>query len=281
MISAHDISFAYGDTLVLDGVELRAGPGQVLGLIGPNGSGKTTLLRTLYASLTPRAGLVSLDDTPLNQFTRRELARRLSVVAQEGSGDLPLTVADVVLLGRAPHLSTFQRHKPEDYQIAAAALTRVGARHLAQRVFSGLSGGEKQRVLIARALAQQADHILLDEPTNHLDIRYQHEVLQLVRSLDVTTVVVLHDLNLAARYCHELVLLDGGRIVTAGTPEEVLQPSVLERVYRVGVQRVETAQGFQLLFEPLEETFPTEPTRDENHTRPADLSLADVKEGTR
>jgi iron complex transport system ATP-binding protein len=277
MINAYDISFAYGDTLVLDGVELRAGPGRVLGLIGPNGSGKTTLLRTLYAALTPRAGLVRLDDTPLHQLTRRELARRLSVVAQEGSGDLPLTVADVVLLGRAPHLSTFQRHKPEDYRIAAVALTRVGARHLARRVFSGLSGGEKQRVLIARALAQQADHILLDEPTNHLDIRYQHEVLQLVRSLDVTTVVVLHDLNLAARYCHELVLLDGGRIVTAGTPEEVLQPSTLERVYHVGVQRVETGTGFQLLFEPLEVVSVA--TGDEEPTPPADVSFADVKEG--
>ena len=164
----------------------------------------------------------------------------------------PLTVADTVLLGRAPHLATFQRPSRDDHRIAAAALTRVGVRHLADRVFAGLSGGEKQRVLIARALTQQADHLLLDEPTNHLDIRYQHEVLQLVRRLEVTTVVVLHDLNLAARYCDELVLLDAGRVAAAGTPDAVLRPEVLEPVYGIGVRRVPTDDGVQLLFRPLD-----------------------------
>ena len=252
MITADDISFAYGSSVVLDGVRVAAGPGQVVGLIGPNGSGKTTLLRTLYAALSPRAGMVSLDGIPIGDLAQREIAKRLSVVVQEGSGEMPMTVAETVLLGRSPHLSTFQRHSAEDYRIAADALTRVGTRHLADRVFAGLSGGEKQRVLIARALAQQADHLLLDEPTNHLDIRYQHEVLQLVRALDVTTVVVLHDLNLAARYCDEVVLLDGGRVSAAGTPNDVLRPEILEPVYRIGVQRVTTDDGIQLLFRPLD-----------------------------
>ena len=253
MITADAVSFGYGRGFVLDGVEVSAGPGQVVGLIGPNGSGKTTLLRTLYAALTPRAGLVTVDGTPVGDLRPRDLARRLSVVAQEGSGELPLTVADTVLLGRAPHLATFQRPGRADHRVAAAALTRVGVRHLADRVFAGLSGGEKQRVLIARALAQQTDHLLLDEPTNHLDIRYQHEVLQLVRRLGVTTVVVLHDLNLAARYCDELVLLDTGRVAAAGTPDTVLHPEVLEPVYGIGVQRVVTDDGVQLLFRPLDE----------------------------
>ena len=253
MITAETVSFGYGPVLVLDGVGVSAGPGQVVGLIGPNGSGKTTLLRTLYASLAPRAGLVTVDGTPVGDLKPRDLARRLSVVAQEGAGELPLTVADTVLLGRSPHLATFQRPGRDDHRIAAAALTRVGVRHLADRVFAGLSGGEKQRVLIARALAQRADHLLLDEPTNHLDIRYQHEVLQLVRRLDVTTVVVLHDLNLAARYCDELVLLDTGRVAAAGTPDAVLRPEVLEPVYGIGVRRVVTNDGLQLLFRPLDE----------------------------
>jgi len=251
MITAEDVSFAYADTLVLDGVGVAAGPGHVIGLIGPNGSGKTTLLRTLYGALSPRAGWISLDDAPVSELGARELARRMAVVVQEGSGELPLTVSETVLLGRTPHLTTFQRHSRDDFRTAAAALSRVGARHLADRVFSGLSGGEKQRVLIARALAQQADHLLLDEPTNHLDIRYQHEVLQLVSQLGVTTILVLHDLNLAARYCHQLVLLDGGRVAAAGTPDDVLHPDVLEPVYRIGVQRIGTDDGVQLLFHPL------------------------------
>lgn len=251
MISAENISFSYGEAVILDGVRVSARPGQVVGLIGPNGSGKTTLLRILYAALSPHAGMVTLGGERVAQMDPRELARRMSVVVQENATELPLTVTDLVLLGRSPHLSTFQRHTRDDYRIAASALHRVGARHLADRVFAGLSGGEKQRVLVARALAQQADHLLLDEPTNHLDIRYQHEVLQLVRGLAVTTIVVLHDLNLAARYCDELVLLDRGSVVATGGADEVLRAEVLEPVYRIGIERVAVDGGIQLLFRPL------------------------------
>ncbi|PZS23538.1 MAG: histidinol phosphatase, partial [Pseudonocardiales bacterium] len=170
MISATDVSFAYDDALVLAGVGLIAHPGQVVGLIGPNGSGKTTLLRILYAGLTPRAGLVSVDDTAVASLKAQTLARRLAVVAQETPSELPISVADMVLLGRSPHRSAFQGYTRHDHRAAAAALREVGARELADRVFATLSGGEKQRVLIARTLAQEADHLLLDEPTNHLDI---------------------------------------------------------------------------------------------------------------
>ncbi|MDQ4104888.1 MAG: ABC transporter ATP-binding protein [Actinomycetota bacterium] len=251
MISANDVSFAYDGNLVLAGVTLTARSGQVVGVIGPNGSGKTTLLRTLYASLTPKAGLVSVDDTPVGSLSRRQAARRLAVVVQEAAGEVPITVADMVLLGRSPHRSSFERYTADDHYVAAAALRQVGARHLAERAFASLSGGEKQRVLIARALAQQADHLLLDEPTNNLDIRYQHEVLGLVRTLEVTTVVILHDLNLAARYCDQLVLLDRGRIVAGGTPDTVLTPAVLEPVYGIGVRRLHEDDGVQLVFRPL------------------------------
>ena len=253
MISVHEVSFSYGGGLVLAGVELRAGAGRVVGLIGPNGSGKTTLLRTIYGALSPRAGMVSLDDATVTSLSRRDVALRMAVVVQEGAGDVPITVAEMVLLGRSPHRSSFERYGVEDHQIAAAALSRVGTRHLADRTFASLSGGERQRVLIARALAQQSDHLLLDEPTNHLDIRYQHEVLQLVRTLDVTTVVVLHDLNLAARYCDDLVLLDGGRVVCAGSPDEVLTCEVLEQVYGIGVRRQVEDGTVQLMFRPLDE----------------------------
>ena len=252
MIAAQDVSFAYDGTLVLAGVGLVAEPGSVVGLIGPNGSGKTTLLRTLYAALTPEEGRITVDDAPVGSLSAREVARRLAVVAQEGATELPLTVAEMVLLGRSPHRSAFQGYTGEDRRVAAAALRRVGARELADRTFVNLSGGEKQRVLIARTLAQQAGHLLLDEPTNHLDIRYQHEVLQLVRTLGVTTVVVLHDLNLAARYCDQLVLLERGQVAASGSIDAVLSPSVLEPVYGVAVRRVWEHETLQLLFSPAD-----------------------------
>ncbi|BBF99014.1 MULTISPECIES: ABC transporter ATP-binding protein [Pseudonocardia] len=250
MLSALDLAFDYDGTPVLHGVRLTAHHGRTVGLIGPNGSGKTTLLRALYGALAPRAGLVTLDDSPLDGIRAAERARRLAVVTQEHDPDTPLTVADMVILGRSPHRSMFAGYRAEDYRAAAAALTRVGARDLADRVFSSLSGGEKQRVLIARTLAQEADHLLLDEPTNHLDIRYQHSILSLVRRLDVTTVIVMHDLNLAARYCDSLVLLDDGRVVSSGPTAAVLEPSILEPVYGVSVRRIEDDDCVQLIFAP-------------------------------
>ncbi|MGQ0572588.1 MAG: ABC transporter ATP-binding protein [Pseudonocardia sp.] len=251
MIVAEGVCAAYDADPVLEQVGLTARTGEVVGLIGPNGSGKSTLLRTLCNALAPRAGLVSIDEVPVAAMGARSAARRLAIVVQEGAGDIPITVTDTVLLGRLPHRSAFERYRDEDHRIAAAALRQVGARHLAQRTFAHLSGGEKQRVLIARTLAQQADHLLLDEPTNHLDIRFQHEVLQLVRGLGVATVVVLHDLNLAARYCDQLVLLDRGRVVATGPPDEVLTAATLEPVYGIGVRRVAGPGAVQLVFHPL------------------------------
>ncbi|APU16462.1 MULTISPECIES: ABC transporter ATP-binding protein [Actinoalloteichus] len=250
MISAADVSFAYDGTPVLADVALDARSGGVVGLIGPNGSGKSTLLRILYAALAPRRGTVLIDDTPVASLPRREAARRISVVAQEASPELPVSVAEMVLLGRSPHRSALQAYTAEDHRIAATALTRVGMRDLADRSFATLSGGEKQRTLIARALAQEADHLLLDEPTNHLDVRYQHEVLHLVRTLGITTVVVLHDLNLAARYCDSLVLLDRGSVARSGPTPVVLTPEVVEPVYRVAVRLVDDGDCVQLVFRP-------------------------------
>ena len=249
MIAADGVSHSFGGTEVLSAVSLSAHPGEVVGLIGPNGSGKTTLLRALYRALVPDAGAVLVDEVPVGAYRPRDLARSVSVVTQESQGELPLTVVDTVTLGRSPHLSPLQRVSGDDLAIVSDALRRVGAAHLADRDLAELSGGERQRVLIARALAQQATHLLMDEPTNHLDIHFQHEILGLVRDLGVTTVVVLHDLNLAARYCDRLVLLSRGQVVVAGAVDDVLDPGVLEPVYGIRVESVRADDGcLQLLF---------------------------------
>ncbi|WP_341716269.1 ABC transporter ATP-binding protein [Micromonospora sp. FIMYZ51] len=255
MITATGVSWRYGANPVIDGVSVTARPGRVLGLIGPNGSGKTTLLRLLYGALRSPTGEVTVDGDGLAALPAREAARRLAVVVQETGGETALTVAELVLLGRGPHLSTFQRTGRTDHEIAARCLARVGAAHLGGRAFVQLSGGERQRVLIARALAQQATHLLLDEPTNHLDIRYQHEILHLVRALGTCAVVVLHDLNLAARYCDDLVLLGAGGVAAAGTTDEVLDPAVLEPVYGIGIQRLDLDNGIHLLYHPIDQTI--------------------------
>ncbi|WP_417512505.1 ABC transporter ATP-binding protein [Microbacterium sp.] len=236
-------------TDVLHDVSASAVQGEVVGLIGPNGSGKTTLLRTLYGALRPQRGEITVGGTPLRNLPARHVAREIAVVVQEPPSELALSVTDTVLLGRTPHLRPWQGQSIGDVEIAADALRRVGAEHLADRDLSDLSGGERQRVLIARALAQQAAHLLLDEPTNHLDIHFQHEVLELVRELAITTIIVLHDLNLAARYCDRLILLDRGTVVASGTVDEVLQPPMLGSVYGIHVERVTADDGCpQLLF---------------------------------
>ncbi|MFB8003313.1 ABC transporter ATP-binding protein [Nocardia sp. NPDC056000] len=250
MISAHEVSFGYDGSFALSGVGLVAETGSTVGLIGPNGSGKSTLLRVIYRALRPRTGTVLIDGTPVSDLRGRQLAARLAVVTQENHVQTPLTVTDMVMLGRAPWAGPVRGYSQADHQVAAAALHRVGARELAERAFATLSGGERQRVLIARALAQQADHLLLDEPTNHLDIHYQHELLSLLAELAATTVIVLHDLNLAARYCDRIVLLDSGRVVAAGAVDDVLTPRILEPVYGVRVQRCSAFGATQLLFGP-------------------------------
>ncbi|GGK90476.1 ABC transporter ATP-binding protein [Nocardia jinanensis] len=266
MINASGIAFSYAGAPVLDDIDLVVEQGTTVGLIGPNGSGKSTLLRTIYRSLRPHSGVVAIDDIPVRTLRGRSLAARLAVVGQEAPAETPATVTDTVLLGRAPWTHSLRGYSRGDRIAAAAALEHVGARHLADRPVTQLSGGERQRVLIARALAQRADHLLLDEPTNHLDIGYQHELLGLVRALAATTLIVLHDLNLAARYCDALVLLHRGRIAAAGPVDRVLTPEVIEPVYGVRVHRTTAFGETQLLFGPRDRLPATKPA-DRNGVR--------------
>ncbi|MER6691601.1 ABC transporter ATP-binding protein [Streptomyces minutiscleroticus] len=229
-----------GGRLIVDGVTLAPRTGETVGLLGPNGSGKSTLLRLLAGVLAPSAGVVTLDGLPLPRVGRRATARRVAAVEQHAHTQTELTVRDVVALGRIPHRRPWSAASAADARAVALALDRTGLTDRAGQSWHTLSGGERQRAQIARALAQEPRELLLDEPTNHLDIQHQLDLLDLVAGLPVTTVIALHDLNLAAMYCDRLLVLRAGRAVAEGTPAEVLTPDLIERVYGV---RAEVTHG--------------------------------------
>lgn len=240
MLEAQNVTVGYDGDPVLTNVSLTAERGQFIGLVGPNGSGKSTLVRALSRVLRPLNGRALLDGADIYQMTARELARRLAVVSQDSAVAFDFPVRDVVLMGRAPHLSRFGMEGPRDYEIAyeAMALTRTDV--FAERPITELSGGERQRCMIARALAQRPSAFLLDEPTAHLDVSNQIEILDLARRLtlerELATVVVLHDLNLASQYCDHLVLISLGTIVAEGMPEAVVTESLIRLAYGTEVQ---------------------------------------------
>jgi iron complex transport system ATP-binding protein len=247
------IGYRIDDHLLLDDVDLDAESGTLVALVGANGAGKTTLLRLLYRALKAQAGAAWLDDKLLWSVPARDAARHLGAVPQEQPGEFDLTVREVVRLGRIPHQRLFEREHDIDREIVAEVLARVDLVELAERRWHELSGGERQRAIIARALAQQPSVLLLDEPTNHLDVRYQHDVLSLLRDLGLTTVVAVHDLNLAATYCDRVVVLLDGRVIAAGPVADVLVPDVIKRAFAVGTTVVEhpVTRRPQLLFHPL------------------------------
>ena len=232
-LTAYQVAIALANQPILQGVTLNVEAGEVVGLIGPNGSGKSTLLRALYRMLRPITGRILLGDQDLWKLTARESARRTGVVLQESPSSFELTVQEVVQMGRTPHKGMFSLDSEADAAIVTDALRQVNMLTFAEKSYHTLSGGEKQRVLIARALSQQPKLLILDEPTNHLDIYYQIELLTLVRSLGITTLVALHDLNLAAQFCQRLYVMKAGRIVASGATPEILTPELLAEVFQV------------------------------------------------
>ena len=239
MLRADRVSFAYRASapLVVDDVSLAIAPGDLVGILGPNGSGKTTLLKMLSGTLTPSAGDIQFERRPLGSWSRRELARRIALVPQETHAPFDFTVLDIVLMGRFPHLGTFALEGPADLAIARRALASTGTAAFEARPFATLSGGEKQRVVIASALAQSPELLLLDEPTASLDLGHQLDVQLLLAALNrddrVTMVLSTHDLNLAAALCRHLILLRDGRVIAQGPTEEVLTPETVRALYGV------------------------------------------------
>jgi len=239
LLWADNVSFRYaaGGPLVVDGVTVRLADGALAGILGPNGSGKTTLLRLLSGTRRPTSGRVLLGNRPMDRLSRREVARQIAVVPQETELAFEYSVIEIVLMGRHPHLGVFTVEGPEDIRIAQEALAATGTAHLERRPFHELSGGEKQRVVIAAALAQSADLLLLDEPTASLDLGYQLDISSLLQRLnrdhEVTMAISTHDLNLAAAICRELILMRDGRVLAAGPTEEVLTSDNVRRLYDV------------------------------------------------
>lgn len=234
-IAIDHLSYAYGNTPVLNDVRFSVQAGECFIIIGPNGSGKTTLMKMMAGLLKPDSGRVDILGRELRQYSRRALARRIAFVPQQVPSDFPFTVSDVVLFGRAPHLGTFGLESKSDRDRVREAMSFTEVTHLADRRIDQLSGGERQRVFIARAICQAPQIILLDEPTASLDIAHQLRVMDLMermkREKKITVVMVSHDVNLAAMYADSLLLLHKGRLVQCGAPADVLTYETLETTY--------------------------------------------------
>ena len=232
-IEINNLTFAIETKKILDSVSFAIAHKQMIGLIGPNGSGKTTLLKHLYRSLIPQVNTVFIKGTAIEQFSYQESARMLTVMKQESSSEFAYSVFEMVLMGRSPYRKFYESDTKEDKQIAYNALKFLGMEQFAQRNFSTLSGGEKQRVLIARSLAQEAEILILDEPTNHLDVHYQWALMDIIKKMNKTVLSVFHELNLAANFCDYIFVLANGSIVAQGTPRELYTPELFADVFRI------------------------------------------------
>ncbi|OPY11394.1 MAG: Hemin import ATP-binding protein HmuV [Syntrophaceae bacterium PtaB.Bin038] len=239
LLSVDRVSFKYGEQWVLRGIRFEVEKGDFLGVIGPNGSGKTTLLRVIDGILKPQEGEVRLEETEIGRLRREALARSVAVVPQYLALAFPFSVEEVVLMGRSPHLGRWRFEGEKDLRIAREAMMMTDTLGLAARDMGSLSGGECQRVLIARALAQEPRLILLDEPTAFLDIRHQADFFDRIRALnrerELTVIAVTHDINLAAHYCGRVILLKDGRIEAAGPVESVITEEHIRKAYETTV----------------------------------------------
>lgn len=239
LIEVKELSFSHGTNRILTEISISVKTGDFLGILGPNGAGKTTLLRCMTGTLRPSSGKVLLEGQEIQTMERRDIAKVLSVVAQEKINEFDFTVEELVTMGRLPHLGRFERERPEDQQTIAWAMEVTNVIHLRSRLVTSLSGGEMQRVMLAKALAQEPRVLFLDEPTSHLDINYQVEMLNVVKRLNaergLTVVAVMHDINLAASYCDNIVLLSQGCVFAVGPTSAVFSLENIKELYGLDV----------------------------------------------
>ena len=232
-IKVEEVSTSVPQKRIVDTASIYVGEGEFVGLIGPNGSGKSTLLKTIYRTMKRDCGEILIGNDPLDSLSLRESALRMGIVTQHNYYNFDFKVEEVVAMGRTPHKSSMEMDNKEDAAIVEDALRKVNMWEFQGRSFSSLSGGEQQRIILARALAQQTPCLILDEPTNHLDIKYQLEVLDIVKGLGCTALCALHDLNLAAQYCDRIYVMKDGKTVLDGAPEEIITEEMIQEIYGV------------------------------------------------
>ena len=235
-LNVKNLTYGVSDLRILNGIDASVDSGEFVGMIGPNGCGKSTMLKCIYRELSPNDGVIELGGRNIRIFSNRELAKEMSVMIQENHVEFEMSVMDMVLLGRYAHKKIFSGTDQNDRKIARESLQKVGMLEYENRSFLHLSGGEKQRILIARALAQKADFIILDEPTNHLDIKYQYQIMNVLKKEKSTVFSSVHDLNIAAQYCDKILLLYQGRVVDCGTPEQVITENNIRKYFGVNAQ---------------------------------------------
>jgi iron complex transport system ATP-binding protein len=239
LMKLENISFTYETEPVLRDLSLSIQEQDFIGLIGPNGSGKSTLLKIMGAIMKPDSGSVRFKESPVAKINKKLFAQSVSWIPQDHPMVFPFKVSEIVLMGRHPYLSPLSFESEEDFEITRRAMETTMTSQFADRYFNEISGGEKQRVMIASALAQRPEMMLLDEPTAALDLKYQIQILNILKNLNtahnMTLIMAMHDLNLAASFCNRLILLDEGQIVRDGTPEQVLEKDILERVYGIEI----------------------------------------------
>lgn len=239
LMAAENISFTYETSLVFKDLSVSVQKQDFIGLIGPNGSGKSTLLKIMGGVLKADSGSILFKNSSVSKINKKLFAQSVSWVPQEHPMVFPFKVSEIIMMGRHPYLSAFSFESKEDYDITRRAMETTMTSQFADRYFNEISGGEKQRVMIASALAQNPEMMLLDEPTSALDLKYQIQILNILKNLnanhDMTLVIAMHDLNLASQFCNRLILLNEGKIVRDGTPEQVLEKNVLEQVYGIDI----------------------------------------------
>lgn len=255
LLSVNQLNFAYESEPVLNDITFSIDDMEFVGLIGPNGSGKSTLLKLIGGILKSGQGQIDLKGNPIESFRKKELAQSITWIPQEHPMVFPFTVQEIVLMGRHPYLPPMSFEGEQDFQIIQQAMETTQTLQFAERYFNEISGGEKQRVMLASAIAQEPEIMLLDEPTSALDLKYQIQILNILKRLNeqkkITLVLALHDLNLASKYCKRLVLLQNGAIVHDGAPREVLQKEIIEKTYGVEVE-LHTQNG-GILVHPVKE----------------------------